>query len=420
MTLGGIALAVGMLVDDATVEIENIHRNHAMGKPLLVAILDGASQIATPTFVGTLSICIVFFPVVLLTGVARFLFTPLALAVVFAMLTSYLLSRTLVPTMARTCCPTITRTMSGTGCWGTLRARRSSARFERVQERYRAALASFIARRGAGADLRRASWSSLRSRCCSIVGEDFFPTVDAGMMRLHVRAPTGTRIEQTERICRQHRARDPHDHSARRAGEHQRQHRPAGLLRPRLLPDRQYRPAGRRRADPAQARASADRDLPGADPRRCWRRSFPNVTTYFQAADIVSQVLNFGLPAAIDVQITGNDLQSDYDIALRLKERMARIPGVTDLRIAEPLDYPGLQGRRRSRQGARSSASPQQQVASSLLTSLSGAQLAAAELLARSGQRRQLQRHRADAAASGRLGRARLANTPLDARRDYD
>ena len=100
MTLGGIALAVGMLVDDATVEIENIHRNHAMNKPLLVAILDGAHQIATPTFVGTLSICIVFFPVVLLTGVARFLFTPLALAVVFAMLTSYLLSRTLVPTMA--------------------------------------------------------------------------------------------------------------------------------------------------------------------------------------------------------------------------------------------------------------------------------------------------------------------------------
>ena len=115
MTLGGIALAVGMLVDDATVEIENIHRNHAMNKPLLVAILDGASQIATPTFVGTLAICIVFFPVVLLTGVARFLFTPLALAVVFAMLTSYLLSRTLVPTMASYLLPEKHEENHGTG-----------------------------------------------------------------------------------------------------------------------------------------------------------------------------------------------------------------------------------------------------------------------------------------------------------------
>src|SRR6266478_10127226 len=146
MTLGGIALAVGMLVDDATVEVENIHRNHAMKKPLLVAILDGASQIATPTFVGTLSICIVFFPVVLLTGVARFLFTPLALAVVFAMLTSYLLSRTLVPTMARLLLPESHDDHIGPGRWAAI-VRAFDARFEQVKESYRFAPAKFIARR---------------------------------------------------------------------------------------------------------------------------------------------------------------------------------------------------------------------------------------------------------------------------------
>src|SRR6266851_784226 len=140
MTLGGIALAVGMLVDDATVEVENIHRNHAMNKPLLVAILDGASQIATPTFIGTLAICIVFFPVVLLTGVARFLFTPLALAVVFAMLTSYLLSRTLVPTMASYLLPNAHLETFGAGRWSRF-AEGFDARFEWVKESYRYGLA---------------------------------------------------------------------------------------------------------------------------------------------------------------------------------------------------------------------------------------------------------------------------------------
>src|SRR5579863_3115766 len=146
MTLGGIALAVGMLVDDATVEIENIHRNHAMNKPLLVAILDGASQIATPTLVGTLSICIVFFSVVLLTGVARFLFTPLALAVVYAMLTSYLLSRSLVPAMARYLLPDDHEDHLGHGLWGRI-VRGFDARFERLKHYYRFAIAKFIARR---------------------------------------------------------------------------------------------------------------------------------------------------------------------------------------------------------------------------------------------------------------------------------
>jgi len=144
MTLGGLSLAVGMLVDDATVEIENIHRNHAMHKPLLVAILDGASQIAMPTFVGTLAICIVFFPVVLLSGVAKFLFTPLALAVVYAMLTSYLLSRTLVPTMARYLLPATHQEPGGNGVWGRF-IHWFNHRFECFRVAYRAALGAFIA-----------------------------------------------------------------------------------------------------------------------------------------------------------------------------------------------------------------------------------------------------------------------------------
>src|SRR5713101_4068641 len=201
MTLGGIALAVGMLVDDATVEIENIHRNHAMGKPLLVAILDGASQIATPTFIGTLAICIVFFPVVLLTGVARFLFTPLALAVVFAMLTSYLLSRTLVPTMASYLLPEMHQDHLGNGRWARV-VRAFDRWFERQKERYRVALATFIGRRGLALACV-AILILLSLGLLPIVGEDFFPVVDAGMMRLHVRAPTGSRIEHTEYLIDQ-------------------------------------------------------------------------------------------------------------------------------------------------------------------------------------------------------------------------
>src|SRR5262249_20695429 len=194
--LGGIALAVGMLVDDATVEVENIHRNHALGKPLLRAILDGATQIATPTLVGTLSICIVFFPVVLLTGVARFLFTPLALAVVYAMLTSYLLSRTLVPTMARYLLPEMHDAGPASRGWQRLREGFERS-FAGLQRRYHAALQGFLAHRALG--LSAIGLMVVASAALILaVGEDFFPQVDAGMMRLHVRLPTGTRIEKTE------------------------------------------------------------------------------------------------------------------------------------------------------------------------------------------------------------------------------
>ncbi|MGZ6242990.1 MAG: efflux RND transporter permease subunit [Candidatus Binataceae bacterium] len=371
MTLGGIALAVGMLVDDATVEIENIHRNHAMSKPLLAAILDGASQIATPTFVGTLSICIVFFPVVLLTGVARFLFTPLALAVVFAMLTSYLLSRTLVPTMARLLLPDDHEDHLGHGGWGKL-VRAFDRRFEGVKERYRLGLATFIGRRGLALACV-AILIVLSLGLLPIVGEDFFPVVDAGMMRLHVRAPTGTRIEHTEYLV------DQIDRTIRTiipAAELESISDNLGLPVSYDLAFYQTDSVGPQDADVLIQLKPKHRPTAMYQQRirNALAAKYPQVTSYFQAADIISQVLNFGLPSAVDAQINGNNLQADYDIALRLKERMARIPGVVDLRIAEPLDYPSLKVEV-DRTKALQFGITQQQVASSLLSSLSGAQL---------------------------------------------
>ncbi len=368
MTLGGIALAVGMLVDDATVEIENIHRNHAMGKPLLVAILDGASQIATPTFVGTLSICIVFFPVVLLTGVARFLFTPLALAVVYAMLTSYLLSRTLVPTMASYLLPDTHLEDPGAGLWGRF-LRGFEAGFERLRAAYVGALTSFIA------------WRRLALTMAALlivatipllwaVGEDFFPAVDAGLMKLHVRAPTGTRIERTEWIA---------DNIERAIRQIIPANEIAGISDNIGLPvsyDLAFYPTDNIGDQDAEILIQL---APGHHPtagyqrqiRAMLERRFPTVLGYFQAADIVNQVLNFGLPAAIDVQISGNDLHQDYAIAERLRRMMRAVPGIVDLRIAEPLDYPTFKVDV-DRAKALQVGLTMQQVASSLLASLSG------------------------------------------------
>ncbi|MGA8642752.1 efflux RND transporter permease subunit [Candidatus Binatus sp.] len=371
MTLGGIALAVGMLVDDATVEVENIHRNHAMHKPLLVAILDGASQIATPTFVGTLSICIVFFPVVLLTGVAKFLFTPLALAVVFSMLTSYLLSRTLVPSMARHLLSDTHEENLGSGRWGKI-VRGFDARFEKVKERYRYGLAKFIARRNFSLVFVAIIILSSAAMLL-VVGEDFFPTIDAGMMSLHVRMPTGTRVEHTEyvldQIERAIRTVVPADELLGISDN-------IGLPLSYDLAFYQTDSIGPQDADVLIQLQPKHKPTAGYQQkvRELLATRFPNVTVYFQAADIVSQVLNFGLPAAIDAQINGNDLQADYDIALRLEDRMRRIPGVSDLRIAEPQDYPTLYVNV-DRDKALQLGITQTQVTSSVLATLSGASL---------------------------------------------
>jgi multidrug efflux pump subunit AcrB len=373
MTLGGIALAVGMLVDDATVEIENIHRNHAMDKPLLVAILDGAHQIATPTLVGTLSICIVFFPVVLLTGVARFLFTPLALAVVFAMLTSYLLSRTLVPTMARYLLADTheENVGSGSGWWNRF-VSGFEARFDRLRDVYRDALGVFISHRGFSLACV-AAVIVVSFGLIFAVGEDFFPPVDAGMMRLHVRAPTGTRIEHSELLVddieRTIRQIIPPDELEGISDN-------IGLPVSYDLAFYQTDSIGPQDTDVLVQLKPKHRPtaMYQEEIRKTLEAKFPNVVTYFQAADIIGQVLNFGLPAPIDAQINGIDLNSDLDIAQRLKEKMARIPGVVDLRIGEPLDYPSFKVDV-DRAKALQFGITQNQVASSLLASLSGAQL---------------------------------------------
>jgi CzcA family heavy metal efflux pump len=369
MTLGGLALAIGMLVDDATVEIENIHRNHAMGKPLLVAILDGANQIATPAFVGTLAICIVFFPVFLLGGVAKYLFTPLAFAVVYSMLTSYLLSRTLVPSMARYLLSEYheENVGGGTGWWNRF-VTSFDARFDRFKEGYRLTLSKFIAQR------------KLCLTCVSIIvlaslalipiaGQDFFPSIDAGMMKLHIRAASGTRIEETERIVdnieRAIRKIIPREDLGDISDT-------IGLPQYFNLAFYQTDSIGPQDSDMLIQLKPGHRPTAGytEDIRKLLAHDFPDVEGYFQAADIVSQVLNFGLPAAIDVQVIGNDINSDYDIASQLRSKMHRIPGLTDIRIAQRLDYPTLRVNV-DRAKALQLGVDQSAVASNLLISLS-------------------------------------------------
>src|SRR6266404_9390733 len=371
MTLGGIALAVGMLVDDATVEVENIHRNHAMHKPLLVAILDGAHQIATPTLVGTLSICIVFFPVVLLTGVARFLFTPLALSVVYAMLTSYLLSRTLVPTMASYLLPEQHQEPDPNTRIGRF-LHGFEVRFERLRALYASALESFVTHRAIG--LTAVGLMILGTLpLLLVVGQDFFPTVDAGMMRLHVRAPTGTRIERTEQIVQ------GVEQAIRKiipASELQSISDNIGI--PLAFDLAYYQTDSVSGQDADVLIQLTPKHRPTAMYQNKIRQmlpvQFPQVTGYFQAADIVSQLLNFGLSSMIDVQVSGTNLHSDYSYAARLQNKLRRIPGLVDIRIAEPLDYPAMKVDV-NRTKALEVGVTEQQVASSLLAELYGATL---------------------------------------------
>jgi multidrug efflux pump subunit AcrB len=368
MTLGGLALAVGMLVDDATVEVENIHRNHTPGKPLITAILEGAHQIATPTLVGTLSICIVFFPVVLLTGVARYLFPPLAMAVVFAMLTSYLLSRTLVPTMAMHLLPEFSTEAPASGSW-THFLRRFELAFNRLRESYVRALTGFIAH-------RRIALSAVAAMIASslllliVVGQDFFPTVDAGLMRLHMRAPTGTRIEATEflvsKIDRAIRRVIPADQLDSISDN-------IGLPMPYVLAYYPTDSIGEQDADILIQLASKHQPtaLYMRAIRATLKRDFPGVETYFEPADITNQVLSFGLSAPIDVQVSGPNLGADYGVASRLAYAMQQIPGIADLRIAEPINYPAFKVDV-DRAKALEMGITEENVASSLLTSLSG------------------------------------------------
>jgi multidrug efflux pump subunit AcrB len=300
--------------------------------------------------------------------VAKFLFTPLALAVVFAMLTSYMLSRTLVTTMAHHLLQHEAEGHEGGGRWARF-SRGFEHGFNHLRERYRGAVAIFVARRGLGlacaAIIVAASMVLLR-----IAGEDFFPTVDAGMMRLHVRMPTGTRIEITEygvdRIERAIRQVIP-------ASQLQGISDNIGLPISYDLAFYQTDSTGPQDAD-ILIQLKPDHQptaIYEAKIRRLIADQFPQVTAYFQAADIVSQVLTFGLPAAIDVQISGNDLNHDFKIAAALRKRMRDIPGLVDSRIAEPLDYPTFKVNV-DRDRALEMGMTEESVASSLLTALSG------------------------------------------------
>ena len=351
MTLGGLALAVGILVDDATVAIENIHRNLEQGKPLRPAIVDGAAQIAVPAFVSTLSICIVFLPIFALTGPAAALFRPLALAVIFAMAASYFLSRTLVPTMADYMLPaeiaehlTEHATMARGGRVGAFR--RIVQRFDRAFERFRGGYHAFLAwtvihRRGV---LAAAGGFVLVSLLLApMIGEDFFPQVDGGQFQLHVRAAPGTRIEETERTFAQV------EQAVRR-------------MIPRedlqlVLDNIGLTTYGVNIAIGANASLGpADGDmLVQLTPehrgstwdyvrtlRRELPRQFPGVTFFFQPADMVNQVLNLGLPAPIDVQVIGQNRAKNFVVAQRLAREMSRIPGAADVHVQQVMDAPVL------------------------------------------------------------------------------
>ena len=374
MTLGGLALAVGILVDDATVEIENINRNLAQGKEIIQAILDGAQQIAIPAFVSTLSICIVFVPMFFLTGVARYLFVPLAEAVVFAMMASYLLSRTLVPTMARF----LLKAHEEESAEKSLSSRNPLVRvqgrfellFERLRNGYRGILQQCLAHRIIFPLI------FLALCVCSFallpwLGEDFFPSVDAGQIKLHLRAPTATRIEETAALCEDvERA----IHEEIPANEIESVIDNIGL--PNSALNYTYStsaPVGPEDADIMISLNEKHRPTQDYihDLRLKLNQSFPGVLFYFPPADIVSQILNFGLPAPIDVQIQGRDLEANHQFAESLMAQLSNVTGIADLRIQQPFDQPKLHIDV-DRTKALQTGSTQKDVAGNLLVSLSG------------------------------------------------
>jgi len=377
MTLGGLALAIGMLVDDATVEIENINRNFDMDKPITVAILDGASQIAVPAIVATLAICIVFFPVVLLSGAARYLFTPMALAVVLAMLASYLLSRTLVPTLSRILFEGHRESDHAKeepkGIGGRLNRRRERA-FERLQSAYGSVLELVLHHR-VFAMCVFVLLFGVTAVLPFLVGSDFFPSVDVGLMQLHFRAPIGTRLENTEKLLAQVEGRI-------------RQIIPADEVD--TINDMQGIPTSYNLAFvPTDNVGDMDAEIlialkPKHHPtdgymqqiREQLPREFPGSSFYFQSADIVSQVLNFGVPSPVDIQVEGPNLDQSYQIAQQLQEEIRKVPGAVDVHIKQAIRYPALRINV-DRERAAQLGLTEQSVANSMLISLSSSSLIA-------------------------------------------
>ena len=369
MTLGGLALAVGILVDDATVTIENIERYLEEGNELNHAILEGAAQIAVPALVSTICICIVFLPMFFLSGVARYLFVPLAEAVVFAMLASYVLSRTLAPTLAmyllrakkhgvKTRNPLV------------LFQRAFESGFERMRVAYQLLLTTLVYRR----------WlfvPGFLALCCSAfllvpwLGRDFFPTTDSGQFRLHVRTKAGTRIEETARVC------DLVENSIRRQIPKAEME---SILDNIGLPysgiNLAYSNSGVIGSEDADVLvALKENHHPVEEYTRQLRKNltneFPGVTFYFLPADMVTQILNFGLPAPIDIQVEGNDVQASRVFADKLLSEFRQVPGLADLRVQQPFDQPKIHVTV-DRTKASQAGLTQRDVAGSMLVTLSG------------------------------------------------
>jgi multidrug efflux pump subunit AcrB len=375
MTLGGLALAVGILVDDATVEVENINRNRE-AKPdrdMDQVVLESASQIATPAFVSTLSICIVFAPMFLLTGVARYLFVPLAEAVVFAMLASYLLSRTIVPTMAKYLLRGDKHEAGNAPSRNPLvrLQKRFEEGFERLRRSYRSLLEICLRH-------RRIFLIGFFTACLGSLlvlipwlGQDFFPSVDSGAFKLHLRAPTGMRIEETANLC------DRVEQSIKQqipASEVQSIIDNIGLPYSGInLSYSNSAPVGTSDADILVTLAANHHPTDNYvhQLRLTLAKQFPGVTFAFLPADMVSQILNFGLPAPIDVQVVGNDLEGNRRYADALLTKMRYVSGTADLRIQQPFDEPYLRFRV-ERTKAEQLGFTAHDIAQNLLVSLSG------------------------------------------------
>jgi multidrug efflux pump subunit AcrB len=381
MTLGGLALAVGILVDDSTVEIENIHRNLGQGKEIHRAILDGAQQIAVPAFVSTLAICIVFAPVVFLKGAAKFLFVPLAMAVVFAMLASYVISRTLVPTLVKYLLrgelhmyqQEHTAASGGGLIWKAHFA--FNRKFEAFRNRYHALLDWVLSHRAAVAS-GFALFSVGSFLLFPFVGQDFFPQVDAGQLRLHVRAPSGTRLEAAELLFQR-----VEDVIREVIPAHDR----GGLIDNIGMPAGGFNLAWSDSATIGSGDGEILVSLTEDRSRSTWdyvrelRRvlpaRFPEANFFFQPADMVSQILNFGLPAPIDVQVVGRN-PKNLEIAQELARRISQIPGAADVHLHQQLDAPELRVAV-DRTKASELGITQSNVASDVLVSLSGSGQAA-------------------------------------------
>ncbi len=375
MTLGGLALAVGILVDDATVEIENINRNLESGKEIEQAILDGAAQIATPALVSTLAICIVFLPMFFLGGVARYLFVPLAEAVVFAMLASYLLSRTVVPTMARYLLhehddAEIARKRLSRNPLIRFQLAFES-RFEKLRHGYLRVLTVCVDRPGVFIAVFLLFAIGSVALLGPWLGQDFFPTVDAGEFTIHVRAHTGTRIEETAALC---------DHVEKTI----RQVIPPGELNTVIdnigLPYSSLNLSYSVSAPVGPSDADIQVELtPRHHPtdayvqrlRAVLSRDYPGVTFYTVPVDIVTQILNFGVAAPIDIQIIGPNLYANRALAERMLNDVRYVPGAVDARIQQPFNYPNLTVNV-DRTRAADTGLTQQNVAESLLVALSG------------------------------------------------